>query len=71
MTMVTGGDLVDIARLASAIERHPGLRDRVFTAQELADVHRDGVAMPVVVGAAPSDAGTPTNPGSLDDPTRP
>ncbi|MFU8840880.1 MAG: holo-ACP synthase [Nitriliruptoraceae bacterium] len=44
MTLVTGCDVVDIARLARAIERRPGLRQRVFTAHELADVHRDGVA---------------------------
>lgn len=43
MTMVTGCDLVDIDRLARAIRRRPAFRDRVFTAVELDDAHRDGV----------------------------
>lgn len=44
MTLVTGCDLVDIARLTRAIERHPGFRSRVFTPAELEDAHRGGVA---------------------------
>jgi holo-[acyl-carrier protein] synthase len=42
--LVTGCDVVDVARLAGAIARRPGLRDRVFTPHELTDVHRGGVA---------------------------
>lgn len=44
MRLVTGCDVVDIARLAGAIARRPGLKDRVFTPHELTDVHRGGVA---------------------------
>ena len=40
----TGCDLVDIARLSAAIDRRPALLTRVFTARELADARRDGVA---------------------------
>ncbi len=43
MAMVTGCDLVDISRLAAAIRRRPGLRERVFTGAELVDAHRGGV----------------------------
>jgi holo-[acyl-carrier protein] synthase len=39
-----GCDLVDIARLSAAIDRRPALLARVFTARELADARRDGVA---------------------------
>lgn len=44
MNVRTGCDLVDIARLGAAIERRPGLRERVFTARELDDATRGGVA---------------------------
>ena len=42
--LCTGCDLVDIARLSAAIDRRPALLARVFTARELADARRDGVA---------------------------
>lgn len=45
MTVRTGCDLVDIARLGAAIERRPALRERVFTTRELDDAARGGVAV--------------------------
>lgn len=42
--LVTGCDLVDIARLSAALERRSGLLERLFTPAELADARRDGVA---------------------------
>jgi holo-[acyl-carrier protein] synthase len=44
MSLVTGCDLVEIARLVGAIERRAGFRERVFTPRELEDAHRGGVA---------------------------
>lgn len=41
--VVTGCDLVDIARLAAAIDRRPGLLERVFTDREIDDARRGGV----------------------------
>ena len=41
--MRAGCDLVEVARLAAAIERRPQLRERVFTPRELADAGRGGV----------------------------
>ncbi len=41
--MNVGCDLVDIARLSAAIDRHPALLSRVFTERELADARRGGV----------------------------
>ena len=40
--LVTGCDLVDIARLSAAIDRRPGFADQVFTARERADASRGG-----------------------------
>lgn len=40
----SGCDVVDVARLAGAIARRPRLVDRVFTAREVADARRGGVA---------------------------
>jgi holo-[acyl-carrier protein] synthase len=42
--LVTGCDVVDIARLAEVIDRRPGFVDRVFTERERADARRGGVA---------------------------
>jgi holo-[acyl-carrier protein] synthase len=39
-----GCDVVDVTRLAGALDRRPGLRTRVFTARELAGARRGGVA---------------------------
>ncbi|MFP4150025.1 MAG: holo-ACP synthase [Nitriliruptoraceae bacterium] len=50
--LVTGCDLVDIARLAAAIERRPALRERVFTPRELAEASRGGVAPDSAVAVA-------------------
>ncbi len=43
-TLRTGCDLVDIDRLGAALDRRPGLLQRVFTAEEIADARRGGVA---------------------------
>lgn len=43
-TFVTGCDVVDVGRLSRAIDRRPRLLDRVFTAREVADARRGGVA---------------------------
>ncbi len=40
--LLTGCDLVDIDRLSAAIDRRPGLADRVFTPRERADALRGG-----------------------------
>lgn len=42
-TVSAGCDVVDIARLATVIERRPGLLARVFTDRERADARRGGV----------------------------
>lgn len=39
-----GCDLVDIGRLSAALDRRPALLARLFTARELADARRGGVA---------------------------
>jgi holo-[acyl-carrier protein] synthase len=39
-----GCDVVDIARLSDRLDRRAGLLDRVFTATEVADARRGGVA---------------------------
>jgi holo-[acyl-carrier protein] synthase len=41
---VTGCDVVDVGRLSRAIDRRPRLLHRVFTAREVADARRNGVA---------------------------
>lgn len=41
--LVTGCDLVDIARLSAVIDRREGFVERVFTDHEIADARRDGV----------------------------
>lgn len=41
--MIAGCDVVDVARLSAAIDRRPGLLERVFTAREIADSRRGGV----------------------------
>lgn len=43
-TPAVGVDLVQVARLADALERSPRLRERLFTPSELSDAQRDGVA---------------------------
>ncbi len=40
--LVTGCDLVDIARLSAAIDRRPALLERLFTPRERADALRGG-----------------------------
>lgn len=40
--LVTGCDLVEIARLSAAIDRRPALMERVFTPRERADALRGG-----------------------------
>lgn len=40
----TGCDVVDVGRLAGALDRRPGLLARVFTDREVADARRGGVA---------------------------
>lgn len=42
--LVTGCDVVDIARLSAALDRRGGLLTRLFTEREIADARRDGVA---------------------------
>lgn len=41
---VVGCDVVAVARLSAAIDRRHGLLHRVFTAREIADARRGGVA---------------------------
>lgn len=48
----TGCDVVDIARLGAAIDRRAGLLERIFTAGELTDARRGGVAIDSEVGRA-------------------
>jgi holo-[acyl-carrier protein] synthase len=48
----TGCDLVDIDRLAAAIARRPGLLQRVFTDDEIAEACRGEVAIDSEVGRA-------------------
>jgi holo-[acyl-carrier protein] synthase len=48
----TGCDVVDIARLGAAIDRRPGLVERVFTAHEIAEAVRGEVAIDSEVGRA-------------------
>ena len=43
LRVLTGCDVVDVARLAAAIDRQAGLLQRVFTERELVDVRRGGV----------------------------
>jgi holo-[acyl-carrier protein] synthase len=40
----TGCDVVDVARLSAALDRRGGLLTRVFTAREIEDARRGGVA---------------------------
>lgn len=42
--LVTGCDVVDVARLSAAIDRREGLLARLFTDRELADARRGGAA---------------------------
>lgn len=44
MRVLTGCDVVDVARLSAAIDRRGALLDRVFTQRELADARRGDVA---------------------------
>jgi holo-[acyl-carrier protein] synthase len=44
MRLAAGCDVVDVDRLSAAIDRRPGFLTRVFTARELADARRGGVA---------------------------
>jgi holo-[acyl-carrier protein] synthase len=41
--LAVGCDVVDVSRLAAAIDRQPGFLARVFTDRELADARRGGV----------------------------
>lgn len=41
--LTTGCDVVDVARLAAAMDRREDLLERVFTAREIADARRGGV----------------------------
>lgn len=43
--LVTGCDVVDIARLSAALDRREGLLRRIFTDHEIAEARRDGVAV--------------------------
>ncbi len=42
-SIVTGCDVVDIARLSAALDRRAGLLTRVFTDHEIAEARRGGV----------------------------
>lgn len=48
----TGCDVVDIARLGAAIDRRPGLLERVFTVHEIAEASRGEVEIDSDVGRA-------------------
>ena len=48
----TGCDVVDVARLAAAIARRPGLLQRLFTDHEIAECCRGEVAVDSEVGRA-------------------
>ena len=50
--MVTGCDVVDVARLAGVVQRRDGFVARVFTDAEVADCTRGGVAVDAPVAAA-------------------
>jgi len=42
--LVVGCDVVEVDRLRRLVEQRPGARERLFTARELADAERGGVA---------------------------
>lgn len=42
--LVTGCDIVDIARLSAALDRRGGMLRRIFTDLEIGDARRDGVS---------------------------
>jgi holo-[acyl-carrier protein] synthase len=42
--LVTGCDVVDVGRLAAALDRRAGLLSRVFTQREIDDARRGGVS---------------------------
>lgn len=50
--LVTGCDVVDVARLAAVADRRPGFVARVFTDAEIADCTRGGVALTSPTGRA-------------------
>jgi holo-[acyl-carrier protein] synthase len=50
--IVTGCDVVDVARLAAVADRRPGFVPRVFTEAEVADCTRGGVDLDSPVGRA-------------------
>jgi holo-[acyl-carrier protein] synthase len=50
--VVTGCDVVDVARLAAVADRRPGFVARVFTDGEVADCTRGGVQLSSPVGRA-------------------
>lgn len=52
MNLVTGCDVVDVARLAAVADRRPGFVPRVFTDGEVADCRRGGVALTSPTGRA-------------------
>ncbi len=52
MRVATGCDVVDVARLAAVADRRAGFIDRVFTAAEVADCTRGGVALGSPTGRA-------------------
>lgn len=52
MRLVTGCDVVDVARLGAVADRRAGFVARVFTDREVADCTRDGVALDSPTGRA-------------------
>jgi holo-[acyl-carrier protein] synthase len=50
--IVTGCDIVDVARIAAVVARRPGFVARVFTAAEVDDCTRGGVQLSSPVGSA-------------------
>jgi phosphopantetheine--protein transferase-like protein len=52
VTLVTGCDVVDVGRMAGVADRRPGFVDRVFTAGEVTDCTRGGVALDSPTGRA-------------------
>lgn len=50
--LVTGCDVVDVARLGAVADRRAGFVDRVFTATEVADCTRGGVSLRSATGRA-------------------
>jgi holo-[acyl-carrier protein] synthase len=50
--IVTGCDVVDVARIGAVVDRRPAFVDRVFTHAEVADCTRGGVTLASSTGRA-------------------